>query len=136
MPAKRTIEEINAIREPLGLPLKKRAVSKPRPKPAILPEKKKAQAQAVLAKMLGKKGRDVVNKILAKALDDNDDDQMACLKLVADRIIPASYFDLDKAKGKASNGVTIQILGVGETTINSSPTEEEDDYIEGELVDE
>jgi hypothetical protein len=132
---KRTIEEINAIRVPLGFPERKKAVSKSKPRPAILPESKKAQAQAVLAKMLGKKGRDVVNKILAKALDDKDEDQMACLKLVADRIIPASYFDLDKTKNKSS-GVTIQILGVGETTINSSPNEEEDEYIEGELVDE
>jgi hypothetical protein len=112
---KRTIEEINAIRVPLGFPERKKAVSKSKPRPAILPESKKAQAQAVLAKML--------------------EDQMACLKLVADRIIPASYFDLDKTKNKSS-GVTIQILGVGETTINSSPNEEEDEYIEGELVDE
>lgn len=133
---KRTIEETNAIREPLGLPLKKRAVKPVYKRPAILAESKKAQAQAALAKMLGKKGKDVVNKILSKALDDNDEDQMACLKLVADRIIPASYFDLDKAKGKASNGVTIQILGVGETTINSSPNDEEDDeVIEGEIID-
>ena len=56
---------------------------------------------------------------------------MACLKLVADRIIPASYFDLDKNKQK-SNGVTIQILGVGQTNI-SSDTDDEDVY-EGEVI--
>ena len=91
MAGRRSIEEVNAIRVPLGLPEQKKAVSVRKPKPAILHESKKAKSQAVLAKMLGSKGRDVVNKILAKALDDNDEDQMACLKLVADRIIPASY---------------------------------------------
>jgi len=43
-----------------------------------------------------------------------------------DRILPADY--LAKAKGK-SNQISIQILGVGETTIQSSEEEEE------ELVD-
>lgn len=133
MAGRRSIEEVNAIRVPLGLPEQKKAVSVRKPKPAILHESKKAKSQAVLAKMLGSKGRDVVNKILAKALDDNDEDQMACLKLVADRIIPASYFDLDKNKQK-SNGVTIQILGVGQTNI-SSDTDDEDVY-EGEIVNE
>lgn len=133
MAGRRSIEEVNAIRVPQGLPEKKKAVQVRKPKPAILHESKKAKSQAVLAKMLGSKGRDVVNKILAKALDDNDEDQMACLKLVADRIIPTSYFDLDKDKQK-SNGVTIQIVGVGQTTITS--TEKEDETIEGELIDE
>ena len=133
MAGRRSIEEINAIRVPLGLAEKKKAVQVRKPKPAILHESKKAKSQAVLAKMLGSKGRDVVNKILAKALDDNDEDQMACLKLVADRIIPASYFDLDKNKQK-SNGVTIQIVGVGQTNISSD--ESEDDIYEGEVIDE
>ncbi len=131
MAGRRSIEEVNAIRVPLGLPEKKKA---PRPgykSNAILQESKKAKSQQVSAKMLGSKGRDVVNKILSKALDDNDDDQMACLKLVADRIIPASYFDLDKNKQK-SNGVTIQILGVGQTNISSN--DDDEDILEGEVI--
>ncbi len=123
---KRSIEEVNAIRVPLGFKPKEKAVRKSN---AILTESKKAKSQAVLAKMLGTKGQAVVKKILDKALDDNDEDQMACLRLVADRIIPLTYFDPNKAK-TASNGVTIQIVGVGQTNISS-----DNDVIEGEVIE-
>ncbi len=78
---------------------------------AILPESKKARAQEVLAEMLGRKGTYIVQKVLDKALDDNDADQMACLKLVMDRVLPADY--LSKVKGK-SNQIQINITGVGQ----------------------
>jgi len=123
MAGRRSIEDTNKIREANGLPL----IQKKEPKSkAILPESKKARAQEVLATMLGRKGKSVVQKVLDKALNDEDDDQMACLKLVMDRILPADY--LAKVKGK-SNQISIQIMGVGETTIQSSEEEEE------ELVD-
>jgi hypothetical protein len=95
---------------------------------AILPESKKARAQEVLAEMLGRKSKYIVQKVLDKALDDNDEDQMACLKLVMDRVLPADY--LSKVKGK-SNQIQINITGVGqETTIVGETLEaeyEEDD---------
>ena len=46
-----------------------------------------------------------------KALTDGDPDQMACLKLVIDRVLPADY--LSKVKGK-SNQIQINITGVGQ----------------------
>lgn len=95
---------------------------------AILPESKKARAQEVLAEMLGRKGTYIVQKVLDKALDDNDEDQMACLKLVMDRVLPADY--LSKVKGK-SNQIQINITGVtGETEINSN------EIIEGDYDEE
>jgi len=125
MAGRRSIEDTNKIREANGLPL----IQKKEPKSkAILPESKKARAQEVLATMLGRKGKNVVQKVLDKALNDEDDDQMACLKLVMDRILPADY--LAKVKGK-SNQISIQIMGVGETTIQSSEEEEVDE----DLVD-
>ena len=78
---------------------------------SILPESKKARAQEVLAEMLGRKGKDIVQKVLDKALTDGDPDQMACLKLVMDRVLPADY--LSKVKGK-SNQIQINITGVGQ----------------------
>lgn len=124
MAGRRSIEDTNKIREANGLPL----IQKKEPKSkAILPESKKARAQEVLATMLGRKGKNVVQKVLDKALNDEDDDQMACLKLVMDRILPADY--LAKVKGK-SNQISIQIMGVGETTIQSSEEE-----VDEELVD-
>ena len=128
---RRSIEETNKIRASLGLAVvpKKKPVA--RTKPAFLAESKKAKAQVVLAKMLGSKGKEVVNKILNKALDDNDDDQMACLKLVVERILPTSYFEKVKQGG---SGVTIQIVGVEATNISS--TETEDEYIDAEVVED
>lgn len=124
MAGRRSIEETNKIREANGLPL----IQKKEPKSkAILPESKKARAQEVLAVMLGRKGKNVVQKVLDKALNDEDDDQMACLKLVMDRILPADY--LAKVKGK-SNQISIQIMGVGETTINSSEEEVDEDLVD------
>jgi len=124
MAGRRSIEETNKIREANGLPL----IQKKEPKSkAILPESKKARAQEVLATMLGRKGKNVVQKVLDKALNDEDDDQMACLKLVMDRILPADY--LAKVKGK-SNQISIQIMGVGETTIQSSEEEVDEDLVD------
>ena len=78
---------------------------------AILPESKKARAQEVLAEMLGRKSKYIVQKVLDKALDDNDKEQMACLQLVMDRVLPKDY--LSKVKGK-SNQIQINISGVGQ----------------------
>lgn len=129
MAGRRSIEETNKIREANGLPL----IQKKEPKSkAILPESKKARAQEVLATMLGRKGKNVVQKVLDKALNDEDEDQMACLKLVMDRILPADY--LNKVKGK-SNQISIQIMGVGETTIQSSSEEEDLETIDVDYED-
>jgi hypothetical protein len=102
---------------------KKNKIIKKRKSDAILPVSKKARAQEILAEMLGRESKYIVEKVLFKALDDTDDDQMACLKIVMDRILPADY--LEKVKGK-SNHISIQIMGVGETVIHSSEDEIQD----------
>ena len=99
---------------------------------AILPTSKKARAQEVLAEMLGRKSKYIVQKVLDKALDDNDEDQMACLKLVMDRVLPADY--LAKAKGK-SNQINITISGVGETSVIGQEVDE-DEFIDAEIIEE
>jgi hypothetical protein len=83
---------------------------------AVLPVSKKARSQEILAEMLGKKSKYVVQKVLDKALDDNDEDQMACLKLVMDRVLPADYLAKAKSNG---NSININITGVGETVIEA-----------------
>ena len=98
---------------------------------AILPESKKARAQEVLAEMLGRKGTYIVQKVLDKALDDNDEDQMACLKLVMDRVLPADY--LSKVKGK-SNQIQINITGVGQEVVIAD--NDEQDVIDAEFEEQ
>ena len=125
---RRTIDETNEIREAQGLPLIKRKVPKikKRMRDAILPVSKKARHQEVLAGMLNAKGKRVVDKILNKALTDGDDDQMACLKIVMDRILPSDYIQKMKTNG---NQIQIHISGIGETKIN------EENIIEMETID-
>jgi hypothetical protein len=59
--------------------------------------------------MLSTAGDKVVKKVLNKALDDDDKDQVVCLKMVMDRVIPAYY--LNRVKG-TGNKIEIQISGV------------------------
>jgi len=100
---------------------------------AILPVNKKARAQEVLAEMLGRKSKYIVQKVLDKALDDNDADQMACLKLVLDRVLPADY--LSKVKGK-SNQIQINITGVGQEVVIADHQEQDVVEADYEVEDE
>ena len=121
MAGRRSIDETNKIRASLGLSV----VPKKKPKStAILPNEKKARAQEILSTMLTKKSKAIVQRIMDKALDDTDDDQMACLKICVDRMIPVSYFEKEKSGNK---GVTIQIVGVGQPTVHT-----EDDVIDAD----
>ena len=58
------------------------------------------------------KSRKVLDSILNAALDDDHKNQAAAWKLLADRLMPLSYFDKDKAGGGRS-AVNITITGVG-----------------------
>lgn len=137
---RRTIAEINAIREPLGFkPIEPYKDERQRPN-VQLRKKKELRTREILAQMLSRKSRAVVNKIIDKALDDEDSDQMACLKIIADRVVPVDYFTKDKSN--ARNGINIQIVGVGGETIqvmgsdSGVPLDNDSTLIEGELVDE
>lgn len=102
----------NYKRQEMGLkPIPKTPPNAKRDANRILPVSKKARHQEILAGLLNSKGKAVIQKILDKALTDGDADQMACLKLVADRIIPADY--LSKASGKG-NQINISITGIGQ----------------------
>ena len=71
------------------------------------------------------KSRKVLDSILNAALDDDHKNQAAAWKLLADRLMPLSYFDKDKASGGRS-AVNITITGVGGdiTTVGGSGFEE------------
>lgn len=126
---RRSREETNKIRAALGLTVKVAPPKRDYSPPAILPEKTKAKSQEILAAMLQGKSSLVVKKVMDKALDDNDSDQMACLKLLIDRMIPTSYFEKEN---KGNKGITIQIMGVGDVGIKES----EDEPIEAEYIEE
>lgn len=102
--------------------LNKKAPKK-RKSTAILPESKKARAQEILAEMLTRKGKYIVQRILDKALDPDDKDSLECMKIVIDRVLPKDY--MMKAKG-SGNSINIQIMGVEGTTISQQDVVEAD----------
>ena len=79
----------------------------------------------------------VLEAIFDAALDNDHKNQAAAWKLVMDRVLPTAAFEKDVVKSGGKNSISINITGVGATTISSASEqeEEEDDYIEGEYVD-
>jgi hypothetical protein len=80
------------------------------------------------------KSRKVLDSIFDAALNDEHKNQAAAWKLVMDRILPVAAFEKDVIKSGGKNSISINITGVGATTI-SSASEEPEDYIEGEVLD-
>ena len=95
---------------------------------AILPETKKKRSQEILAVMLSTAGNKVVEKVLSKALDDDDKDQTICLKMVMDRVIPQDYMQ----RVKSGNKIEIQISGVDSPININEVTTIDGDTVDGE----
>lgn len=68
----------------------------------------------------------LVNKVIAKALDDEDKDQMVALKLCLDRILPVSLFE--KAKDSRS-AIQINITGLTDVVIDKTVDENVEDAV-------
>jgi hypothetical protein len=85
--------------------------------------------QEFKARLLSSSGTKIIDTVIRKALDDDDKDQIAALKMCMDRLLPTSLFEKD-AKGQR-NAVTINITGLGETKIEAVEVED----IEAEIVD-
>ena len=87
------------------------------------------------ARMLASpKSRKVLDSIFDAALNDEHKNQAAAWKLVMDRILPVAAFEKDIVKGSGKNSISINITGVGATSITSTSNDDED-YIEGEVID-
>lgn len=110
-----------------GRPPKSVVESKKRPGKVGRPAGDAGRIQEFKARLLSTTGTKVIDTVLRKALDDNDKDQVACLKMCLDRMLPTSLFEKD-AKGQR-NAVTINITGLGETKVNAV------EEIEAEIID-
>ena len=128
---RKSLEVINQERLKLGLPFRKRKKTLYKKKVksnAILPETKKKRSQEILAVMLSTAGNKVVEKVLSKALDDDDKDQTICLKMVMDRVIPQDYMQ----RVKSGNKIEIQISGVDSPININEVTTIDGDTVDGE----
>jgi hypothetical protein len=87
------------------------------------------------ARMLSSpKSAKVLEAIFDAALDNDHKNQAAAWKLVMDRVLPTAAFEKDVIKSGGKNSISINITGVGSTSI-SSASEDNEDYIEGEYVE-
>ena len=66
--------------------------------------------------LISSKGKDVVEKALEIAMNDEHPHQGAMIKLCMDRLLPVSLFEKDKAQRSA---VTIRITGIGDVDVNN-----------------
>lgn len=109
-------------------------VKKGRPRKSAIEAKKKretrgrppgeaARIREFHARLLATTGDKIINTILKKALDNEDKDQVACLKMCVDRLLPMSYFEKEKQAGRG--GINITISGINGTTEIQSTEEEE-----------
>jgi hypothetical protein len=63
------------------------------------------------ARLLATSGETVINTIIKKALDNEDKDQVACLKMCIDRVLPMSYFEKGKDAGRGNVNIQISMVG-------------------------
>ena len=82
--------------------------------PAVLPKTDHQRLKELKELMIRSGGKDVAQKVIEIALNDEHPGQMAALKMCIDRTLPISMFEKDKSQRSA---VTINITGLGEPTI-------------------
>lgn len=96
--------------------------------PAVLPKTDHQRLKELKELMIRSGGKDVAQKVIEIALNDEHPGQMAALKMCIDRTLPISMFEKDKSQRSA---VSITISGLGEPTIidnSNEPTDVEAKY--------
>jgi hypothetical protein len=104
---------------------------KGRPKKSQITAKKKGNRGAVgrpagdgariaefKARLLGTAGDKIIRTLIEKALDPNDKDQIAALKMCVDRVLPMSAFDA-KANNGAAPQISINITGLTSPSVDA-----------------
>lgn len=77
------------------------------------------------ARLLGTSGEKIINTLISKALDPDDKDQAACLKMCVDRVLPLSMFDASKTS-TGTPSISINITGLT-GAVESTPVIEMND---------
>ena len=95
-----------------------------------------ARIKEFYARLLTTSGETVINTVLKKALDDDDKDQIACLKMCMDRMLPVSYFEKDTDARRGNVSIQISMVGDAKAIVDQTE-EEEQDYqdVEYETID-
>jgi hypothetical protein len=98
--------------------------------PAILPKTDHQRIKELKELMIRSGGKDVAEKVIQIALNDEHPGQMAALKMCMDRTLPIGMFEKDKSQRSA---ITINITGLGQepTVIDAAG----DGYNVGDVTD-
>ena len=92
--------------------------------PLVLPKTDHQRLKELKELMIRSGGKDVAQKVIEIALNDDHPHQLVALKMCLDRTLPVSMFEKDKTQRSA---VSITITGLGEPTIiDTNPEEPED----------
>jgi hypothetical protein len=121
------------VRRKLGRPLKKDIEAKKKRNRGKVgrPAGDSARIAEFKARLLGTSGDKIIETLIAKALNPDDKDNMAALKLCVDRILPVSVFDAAK-NGGTTPQISINITSLTQPEITADvvdmgAVEEEDD---------
>lgn len=95
--------------------------------PATLPKTDHQRLKELKELMIRSGGKDVAQKVIEIALNDDHPHQLVALKMCLDRTLPVSLFEKDKSQRSA---VTINITGLGQepTIIDEQPEDVEAKY--------
>lgn len=96
--------------------------------PGGRPKGSKNKMTVLAAEMIGDSAEKIIKKVIRKALDDNDKDQAMMLKLLLERIAPATKAIDITSTNKDEKTITISVEGVTvhENVVNA---------VEAEVVD-
>ena len=106
-------ERPKLVRRKVGRPLKKDIEAKKKGNRGKVgrPAGDAARINEFKARLLGTSGDKIIETLIAKALNPDDKDNMAALKLCVDRILPLSVFDAAKNSGSTPQ-ISINITGL------------------------
>lgn len=108
------------VRRKLGRPLKKDIEAKKKGNRGKVgrPAGDSARIAEFKARLLGTSGDKIIETLIHKALDPNDKDQIAALKMCVDRVLPLSVFDAAKNSGQSPQ-ISINITGLNSPTVDA-----------------
>jgi len=120
------------VRRKVGRPLKKDIEAKKKGNRGKVgrPAGDAARINEFKARLLGTSGDKIIETLIHKALDPNDKDQIAALKMCVDRVLPLSMFDAAKNSGTTPQ-ISINITGLSNPAVDADVVDmgavEEDD---------
>lgn len=120
-----------------GRPRKDDPYIKPKKVPKVMgrPKELGTRVQELKERLLmSPEAAHLVSKVISKAMDDNDKDQMVAMKLCLDRILPVSTFEKAKNEG-AKIQVNISTANF-DAPIDSAAKSVSFDFVDAEVVKE